>query len=481
MDFVSLPVELKLSIIESLEPVPTLQFALTSREHSKLSKNRLKEHEMFAKYSTITPVCNGYSIWDITKEILQDPRKGRYVRELNLIDDRPEQFEDMTPEDKAILKTAVEKLLPLYPDVRGFFVSEDAGLAAFEEAMNRYASRGFEGVIVIVLLHHLPQLRAFRYTDKHGDVCMLSFMRRVATGYQNPSLAAQMPLQHLETVGVIQTQMAESGCLLDWAVYFLCVPSLRVFAAYMMGSEPGARFHMGEGDEDEAGNEAHLRNTVGAPVSNVEELLLHGCQFDPQSFNTLLPMIKNLKTFHYTSLGYMNLDVPYEPRKVIKALSNHASHSLEEIQLAEFDHLLESVNDIPFVSAREFTKLKALRCEAKWLLPMPNDDVGDDEALSQGFYTVEEEVEQMTDPRDNLPESLEYLYLDGDYEYEQYHQLIDIFDTTNPNTPKLTLDNTCIKYGSDTSYGGAAEPEVKFAHPHQVDSTWSNALWVRHW
>ena len=134
----------------------------------------------------------------------------------------------------------------------------------------------------------------------------------------------------------------------------------------------------------------------------------------------------------------------------------------------------DGYEDIPFVSARKFKTLKALHCEARWLLPLPNEDLGGGEALPEGFHTAEEPTEEFTDPRDNLPESLEYLWLDGVYEEEEWEQMKELFDTTNACTPRLTLDNTCIRRyvsggngrQSYPKYGRAVEPWVKFDDPN---------------
>jgi len=95
---------------------------------------------------------------------------------------------------------------------------------------------------------------------------------------------------------------------------------------------------------------------------------------------------------------------------------------------------------------------------------MSNHDLGDDEALLQGFHAAEEEPEEIKDPRDNLPETLEYLYLDGVYDFDEWHQIIGIFDTTNANTPRLTFDNTCLMCGGETNHGRAIEPKVRFGN-----------------
>ncbi|KAJ4994390.1 hypothetical protein SVAN01_00219 [Stagonosporopsis vannaccii] len=462
MNLSSLAPELKLHIIEFLDLVPTLHFALTSKEHLALSQGRMKEHAMFTKYSTIQTTYDGTLIWDLTKEVLIDPRKGWYVRELNLIAGRPDVHETLSEEDKTLFRTAANKLLPVYPRELNFFAVEDSAPRELGDMLDHSITRGFEDAILVILIHHLPQLRVLRMADMFGGDCFLAFMRRVAACYQNPALATHMPLQHLKTVQVAHSD-TEFCMSVDWAVYFICVPSLRTFAAFMMGSEGVAEFHADVDSEDNGGSEAHLRNIAGTPVSNVEELMFYQCQFDPQTFNTILPLIKNLKRFCYHAAGHIAAYADYEPRKVIRALANHAADFLEELQLAECEMgFEESEQDIAFVSARGFKKLKALHCEARWLLPKSNDDLGNDEPLSQGFHIAEEEPEESKDPRDNLPETLEYLYLDGVYDYDEWHQLTDIFDTTNLNTPKLTLENTGLMCGGDTNYGRAPRPEDKF-------------------
>lgn len=336
MSLLSLPPELKLHIIELLDLVPTLHFALTSKEHLRLSQSRLREHAMFAKYSTIETAYDSTLMWDFTKEILMNPRKGWYVRELNLIAGRLDVHEALSEDDKALFRAAANRLLPLYPRELSFFAAEDSALRELGDMLDQSNTRGLEDAVLVILIHHLPQLRVFRMADAFGGKCFLAFMRRVAAGYQNPASASQMPLQNLKTVQVAHSD-TEFCISVDWAVYFLCIPSLRTFAAIMMGSEGVGEFRADVDGEDDGGSEKHLRNTAGKPVSNVEELVFHQCQFDPQSFNTILPMVKNLKRFSYYAAGHMAAYADYEPRKVIRALSNHAAESLEELQLVEYE------------------------------------------------------------------------------------------------------------------------------------------------
>jgi hypothetical protein len=74
------------------------------------------------------------------------------------------------------------------------------------------------------------------------------------------------------------------------------------------------------------------------------------------------------------------------------------------------------------------------------------------------------------DPRDNLPDSLEYLYLDV-YTEDEWRGMIKMFETTNTNTPKLTLENTCIDRYKSAKYGRAVEPRIRFANP-LLDDIW---------
>jgi hypothetical protein len=251
--------------------------------------------------------------------------------DLNLVESRPAFHEDLSEEDSTLFKTTAERILPLYSFESGFFATEHAGLDRLEQSLANSDVWKYEPAVLVILLHHLTQLRTFRATDNLDHDFLLAFMRRVAEGYQNPALAPQMPLQHLQTAGIAHWD-TESSCSMDWAVYFMCVPSLRTFTALMMGSELDVEFFTGEeGSVDDPGDESHLRNTAAAPVSNV----------DAQSFNTLLPMTKNLKSFSYHSGGHIVAYSDYNPRKVIKALVNHCAHSLEQLELSEMSTGME--------------------------------------------------------------------------------------------------------------------------------------------
>lgn len=89
----------------------------------------------------------------------------------------------------------------------------------------------------------------------------------------------------------------------------------------------------------------------------------------------------------------------------------------------------------------------------------------EDEELSENTQLAKNLVKGLTDevndPRDNLPESLEYLYLDGLYKGDEWNNMVEIFKTPNAHTPKLTLDNVCLNRDSIAKFGNAVEPNIR--------------------
>ena len=122
-----LPTELILNIIEYLDPTSTLHLALSSKAQSKLCEDRLREHAtLFEEYSVIRPSNDRYLIWVIIKEILRDPSKGWYVRELDLVCARPEKRPAMPDEDRSLFTAAVKQLEQLYSSEPEFSPLNDA-------------------------------------------------------------------------------------------------------------------------------------------------------------------------------------------------------------------------------------------------------------------------------------------------------------------------------------------------------------------
>lgn len=481
MAFFTLPLNLRLEIVNLLDPASIFHFALTCRSHFELCQNIVQESACLAsQWSVVNITCTGSALRRLLTEVLQDPRKGWHVEELRICGYSEEDGSDsVSEEDSDLLRAAAMDLVSLYCyEPKFFFIDNPDERINLEETLVDRVVRGSNDAMVAILLHHLPRIETLRFdADAEEYTCLDQVMRLIADGYQDTTIAPQLPLQHLKTTAISYSDT--EGCHeIDWACYFLCIPSLRTFAAWAMGSE-----------DVTTKCEDHLR-TVSAPVSNVEELFFQRCQFDTRSMDTILPLVKNLKRFTYESGGATVAYSYYEPRKVIRALAQYAGNSLEELVLVgqEADYTVrhsrqyelvgvltasyqEDEDDISIVSLRNFRKLRSITCELRCLMPSPDADSDVDEALSDGFLIQDSEGCLVSDPRNRLPDDLQELYLHGVFEHDEWEQLHRTFENSNAATPKLLLDNICIRNlwkpgyenGVPARIGAAEEPPDIFS------------------
>jgi hypothetical protein len=68
----------------------------------------------------------------------------------------------------------------------------------------------------------------------------------------------------------------------------------------------------------------------------------------------------------------------------------------------------------------------------------------DGEALREGFYATQDPADHFTDPRNNMPASLEFLFLDGCYSDEEWGKMRQMFAEGNQHTPQLNPYNTWL-------------------------------------
>jgi hypothetical protein len=331
MNLLGLPPSLKLAIVNALDPGSVLDFALTCQNHLELCQGLLQETTRLASEWTVVSIaCNGPALHGLLKTVLQDPRKGWHVKELTISGYSNEDWSDNSSErNNDHVTAAAMNLVTLYSHEPQFFLTGQPDTPmGFEEALINHTVGGSEDAMIALLLHRLPRLGTFRIHTRAGEfTCLTQVLRAMAEGYQDTTIAPQLPLQALKTVAMSYNDT--EGCLdIDWACYFLCIPYLRTFAAWTMGSEAGGR-----------DSEDYLR-PISTPVSNVEELFFDRCQFDTASLDVLLPYVKNLKRFTYAAGGATVAYSLYSPRKVIRALAEHARYSLEELVLEaeEEDH-----------------------------------------------------------------------------------------------------------------------------------------------
>jgi hypothetical protein len=324
MSLLALPSNLKLAIVDALDPRSALDFALTCRDHLGLCQNSLQEAVRLAsEWSVISIAHSGPALRGLLKNVLEDPRKGWHVKELRISGYAEEdESETVTEEENGFFTAAAMDVMTLYCHEPQFFLTGQPDTRmSLDEALTDGTVLGSENAMIAVLLHKLPRIETFRLETRAGRcTCLAQVMRSIADGYQNTTKAPHLPLQRLKTVAMSYNDT--ELCLdIDWACYFLCIPSLRTFAAWAMGSEGITR-----------DSEDHLR-PISTPVSNVEELFFHRCQFDTASLDTIFPLVANLKRFTYAAGGATVAYSYYEPKKVIRALVKHASHSLEELVL----------------------------------------------------------------------------------------------------------------------------------------------------
>ncbi|CAO2658191.1 Nn.00g059140.m01.CDS01 [Neocucurbitaria sp. VM-36] len=478
MSLYTLPPELKLNIAECLDPDSSLNLALTCRDLHRVCKSVLREHGRLLleghTIDTADPQIASRVLWITLKEVLNDPRKGWYVRELNLPSSRwyhwdrdnlgllPLNMLAVPPvEDQELFKEAARALRTLYQktgcDLGGLYGKrfDDDDDIDLIKALEERIVHGFDDAIIAVLIHHLPYIKKIRITDVEDDVLEL-MMQHIAATYKHPSKRRRLPFQHLTTAAVVHwdSEMCSNA---DWACEFLAIPSVRSFAAYQMGNSPS--FGVGRGD----------LLTDDAYYSNVTELFFFSCQFNVEGLEVILAAAKNLKKLTYTGGGAtVSESAWYEPKKVIAAVTKHVGHSLEELELDldEFDADFGDEEDLASVSLRDFKKLRSLNCE--WRMLLPNDKESYDDAPLQHGFRTEDKPAAGFDVRDILPESLQELYLHGVFEDADWEELTELLKSPNPATPNI--DKMCIR-----NLGGG-QPYVMFGDAPPPRDLYSNPL-----
>jgi hypothetical protein len=364
MSLTFLPPELLLQIGTELNPNSTLEFAVTCKELHRLFKSTLAEHaRLSSKYRVIDTEHfqennhlpwlreehDDHLIWSTLKEILEDPRKGWYVREINLAGrsyhwdteyhsdliyrrSRPDHMLAVPPkEDQAIFIKAAQALGDLYPAYLGHRDENRTDpepenvWTDFVESLETRISSGWDDAIIAILIHHVPLLQTIRITDYHTK-SLETMLQWIASTYKDPGRKPQLPFQHLHYASVAHWD-TENSCRPDWACFFLSIPSLQAFAAHAMGGGITAL-----AENIYAPGEAQ-------PSSNVKDLSLSRCHLDSTDLKIILRGIKDLKTLYYTDGGVLvSPDEQYQPKRTIQMLVASVGHCLEELVLNQSEY-----------------------------------------------------------------------------------------------------------------------------------------------
>jgi hypothetical protein len=221
MNLIALPAELTINIAELLDPDSTLNLALTCKHHQALCKPVLAEHgRLFSEWQLIDTTDAKTLLWQILIEILDNPRRGWYVRELNLPSDRqynwnvggslfpPHPQADNRPSgrEKTMLKKAAQSLRSLYPIVApDHILVQDPPYSVHcaHDLIGTIENRiddGVEDGVLAILLHYLPYLMIFRLTEvDDSSQCLELLMRRIADGYRVSIRLTTSAIEHTDT------------------------------------------------------------------------------------------------------------------------------------------------------------------------------------------------------------------------------------------------------------------------------------------
>jgi hypothetical protein len=479
-----LPPELKLSIADFLDPISTLNYALTCKEHWKLCHSLLETHTrrfaeapVLASYDTQgvpTPCADGSSrtncgIWQTLGNVLRDPKEGWYITEIDLIScwvDVRKAPEEVPPE---FLDAAME-LMDLYPppELADSITNESVNSYRSEDCSEVLVTRIFNDIkagspsgALAILIHHLPNLRTLRMTIDREDAVFGAVIDQVAIEYSNAAKVPRLPFRRLKTVSL--SHYDSEGCIsADRSLPFLRIPSLRIFAASMMGGTFRRK----------------MRLPIMGPVqpeSNVEEFFFSDCQFDARAVEYMIAQTRSLKRFTYYAGGtIVDDEALYDPKVILRALVKYAQNSLEHLILGH-GHLHEEEVRSPSLSTSPYTanpsqrlfrdasgfhnedevdgskptrpldanlssltKLQTLYANWAMLWPEVYLDIP-----SQNNYEHSQNLDLSHEPfdvRTILPPSLEYLGLDGTFKEWQWPSLVEPLDTPNKQTPILTMD-----------------------------------------
>lgn len=315
-----LPSELKVSIADYLDPQSSINFGITCKEHWQLCQPLYRRH---TRAFSEAPIVTAYNVLDVLRATIQDPSHGWHIREISFRDRWDDPF--TTPVDDAEqLQKAASQLKSLYPHSHTF-LEQECVVMQIEDGL----ATGHPASAVAVLLHHLPNLQTLRFTIGDGNV-FESLLERIGIEFDNAAKRSNLPLQRLRTVALAHYDT--EGCITpDWALLFMRIPSLRTFAASLMGGDFGRGQH-------------ELNDSFDPhPQSNIEEFFFTGCQFDSTALEYLISCTSSLKRFTYDAGGCCTDDAAYEAKVVLKALAEHAWDSLECLVLSHFAYQEEEV------------------------------------------------------------------------------------------------------------------------------------------
>jgi hypothetical protein len=337
-----LAAELRLAIAELLDPRTCFKLALASRDDHRLYSSMLAKYKtLFARYNTIDTADAGRLVWDITREVIEDPSLAYVIEDISLPDSRQTVWEANTnldmfrhqcrallPEDAVKLYAEAVRKIPVIDEaMQG--CPYDPWFYGPNWDMEQSIRIGTDEPIIALLVAMATNLRTLRFTQYNERNEWPSAIRNIAREYLYATPPpSTLPLQHLKYVAISYAD-TEMCCSAEWAEIFPTLPSLVGFAARKMGGtlDPW-RDERGEDEPDDY---------VGK--SNVKDMIFDWSFFNPEALVQIISGPAALRSFIYTNGGACVSDEGcFASRKITAALVKYHAESLEELSFGGEDN-----------------------------------------------------------------------------------------------------------------------------------------------
>jgi hypothetical protein len=300
-DCLVIPREVQETIVGLLDSLSCFNLAVTSIAHWDVCHPFLDE---FGK----APVVNKSNLRRTLLSVLENPENGEFITKIDLT--RCWEGEGWeTPEERA------ESLRAFHATSTMIEIPPDVMPKTQDERIEDDDRQQLNGGVLAVLIHHLPRLEQLRMSVL-DDTVFDDMLCRIANDYGNKVKACHVPLQRLETVVLCHNEGSTTVNAYRMQP-FLGIPSLRKFS----GLQICGSFKY-EGNPEKPW-----------PTSNIEEIILYGCNIDERSLGSMFACTRRLKSFTYFTNNDPGSKERDSAKTIVNYLKTYASHSLQELTI----------------------------------------------------------------------------------------------------------------------------------------------------
>lgn len=447
MSLLAFPNEITLRIISYIHLSTIVSFALTCKTLHQVSCAALRRHaSLKSQYSVLCFGTDDYDANDIWKQrignqihplvfldrLLESPIElAYYPTELQLEPTHSRDPNNDEDEKPGVLKDEILRIL----NVRRSEISQlvlDCPFIASDHRENwclllshveRLSVDAFIGIIVSLL----PNLQSITILDVSYRIERFrELVTAIAIANQDSTSEGHgKALTNLTECAVdrTDTEMGE-----DFTLYapFAALPAMRSLHGNMIDGEDFT--YLGEPWDAK---------------SRIEEIKIGNSAISSSAFTSLLERIESLERFTYHHAGSIVGSGRYEVTGMMNALREHASHSLQQLDLtADQDSLVGDDEDEQWIgSLKCFQKLRVIRVDDNvFQKPIPESQF--DGALDEGF--CHEEVARVVDV---LPASVRVLKLAPEMKSEHAKKLWNGFveerEEKLPELRKIVWEGRC--------------------------------------